>query len=496
MTTTRTHDFYAGLVGELAKLPRETEWVEFKVDNSEPDEIGGYISALANTAALLDKAQAWLVWGVRDTDHAVVGTTFDPARVRRGNEELESWLLRLLSPRLEFRFIEVDVAGARVVVLEVPRAFRHPVKFSGEEYVRVGSYKKKLKDYPEKERALWRALDRERFEDGVAVEHVADDEVARLLDVPAYFELLGAPLPDGSAAMLDAPRRDQLIRPSQAGGWDITNLGAILLARDLGAFPGLARKALRVVKYRGRDRVEGEREFTDPRGYALSFEPLVDRIMTALPAREVIEGVTRRSILDFPRIAVRELVANALIHQDLLVRGAGPMVEIFDGRIELTNPGEPLVEADRFLDSPPTSRNDGLAALMRRFSLCEERGTGIDKVMDAVESNLLPPPRFDVPPGFTRVLLFGPRSLADMDSEEKLRACYLHAGRLYLHGLYLTNSTVRERFGIEERNMAVASRLIRSAREAGLIVPKDPGAAPKQMRYLPWWASSSKPAVR
>jgi predicted HTH transcriptional regulator len=96
---------------------------------------------------------------------------------------------------------------------------------------------------------------------------------------------------------------------------------------------------------------------------------------------------------------VRELVANALIHQDFSLSGAGPMVEIFDGRIEITNPGEPLVDTDRFLDSPPTSRNEGLASLMRRFRICEERGSGIDKVVAQLELYQLPPPVFEVPPG-------------------------------------------------------------------------------------------------
>ena len=90
--------------------------------------------------------------------------------------------------------------------------------------------------------------------------------------------------------------------------------------------------------------------------------------------------------------AVRELVANALIHQDFSVTGAGPMVEIFDGRIEITNPGEPLVDTRRFLDNPPASRNEALTSLMRRFDICEERGSGIDKVVAEVERHQLPAP--------------------------------------------------------------------------------------------------------
>lgn len=191
----------------------------------------------------------------------------------------------------------------------------------------------------------------------------------------------------------------------------------------------------------------------------------------------------------YPVLAVRELVANALIHQDFEVRGAGPMVEIFDERLEITNPGEPLVPSDRLVDAPPTSRNDLVASLMRRLGYCEERGSGIDKVVGQVEAFQLPPPRFDVPPGAMRAVLFGPKRLAEMGRQERRRACYQHASLRYVTGRFLTNASVRSRFGIPERNRALASRIIRDARESGLIAFSDPDASPRYMKYVPWWAA-------
>lgn len=96
------HDL-CGILNELRKLPRETEWMEFKHNNAEPDEIGEYLSALANSAALTGKVCAWLVWGVSNENHEVVGTSFNPVLTRVGNEELGSWLLRQLSPKISFR---------------------------------------------------------------------------------------------------------------------------------------------------------------------------------------------------------------------------------------------------------------------------------------------------------------------------------------------------------------------------------------------------------
>jgi len=207
MTGSRSPDYLKSLVHELCALPRETEWVEFKVNEAQPREIGEYISALANSAALVGKAFAYMVWGVRDGDHAVVGTSFDPAVAKVGNEELESWLLRLLEPKIDFRFFTVEIEAARVVVLEIARSVRRPVRFSGEEFIRVGTYKKKLKDFPEKERALWRIFDQTPFEEGIALERAPDGEVLRLLDYPAYFDLLDQPLPaDRDAIVIADPK--------------------------------------------------------------------------------------------------------------------------------------------------------------------------------------------------------------------------------------------------------------------------------------------------
>jgi ATP-dependent DNA helicase RecG len=233
-----------GILAELRKLPRETEWAEFKHNNAEPDEIGEYLSALANAAALTGKVSAWLVWGVHNDTHEVIGTTFNPAAAKVGNEELESWLLRLLSRKINFRFYLFQTDDKSVVLLEISAAFRHPVQFKGAEFIRVGSYNKKLKGFPEKERELWRVFDRTPFEKEIAAENIAADEVLRLLDYPAYFDLLSLPLPEGRDGILSALATDDIIAPGKGGKWHITNLGAVLFAKRLADFRTLTRKAV------------------------------------------------------------------------------------------------------------------------------------------------------------------------------------------------------------------------------------------------------------
>ena len=82
MSVDRPTEYLIGLVHELRKLPVETEWVEFKHNNSDPVQIGEYLSALSNSAVLHDQPRAWLAWGIRDSDHAVVGTTFRPRQAK------------------------------------------------------------------------------------------------------------------------------------------------------------------------------------------------------------------------------------------------------------------------------------------------------------------------------------------------------------------------------------------------------------------------------
>ena len=485
----RSSTYLASLLRELCALPRETEWVELKLNDAEPQAIGEYISALANAAALVGKAFAYVVWGVRETDHAPVGSAFTPHRTRVGNEELESWLSHLLEPRTDFRFYSLDLDGARFVLLEIPRATHQPVRFQGQEFIRVGTYKKKLKDFPEKERALWRVFDQVPFEDGVAAERVTDDDVLRLLDYPTYFDLRELPLPANRDAIVDALASDRLIRRCDAGGWNVTNLGAILFAKHLDAFHRLQRKAVRVVQYAGTGRTEALREQVGANGYASGFEGLAGFITGLLPSNEVIEYALRKRVPMFPDIAVRELVANALIHQDFSVTGAGPMVEIFADRIEITNPGEPLVDPQRFVDSPPRSRNESMASLMRQFRICEERGSGIDMVVSQVELLQLPAPLFERPDGFTRTVLFAHKPLNDMSKADRVRACYLHACLRYVMRQAMTNTSVRERFGIRDANAAVASRLLGEAVEAGMIVVDDPAIGRRHRTYKPFWAA-------
>ena len=477
-----------GLLQELRKLPKETEWLEFKSSYAEPKQIGEYLSALANSATLLGKPNAYLVWGIDNNTHEVIGTTFKSSQTNVKNEELENWLLRQTAPKINFAFHEFKINDLDVVLLEIDGASTHPVAFNGIEYIRIGSYKKKLKEYPEKERELWRIFDKTPFESIIALAEVTSDEVIMTLDYPSYFDLLHIPLPETKENILQALAADSLIKITETGKWDITNLGAILFAKKLSDFEILKRKAVRVIQYRGNNRVETIKEQEGVKGYANGFEGLISFINSLLPSNEIIEQALRKTVPVYPELAVRELLVNALIHQDFSISGSGPMIEIFNDYMEINNPGKPLIDVERFLNAQPRSRNEKLASLMRRFGICEERGSGIDKVVSQTEFYQLPAPQFEVIEDNTRSVLFSHRPLTKMDKSDRNRTCYLHACLKYATREFMTNATIRQRFGIEVRNTSFASRIIKDAIDAKLIKPYDKDAGRRFMKYEPFWA--------
>ena len=294
--------------------------------------------------------------------------------------------------------------------------------------------------------------------------------------------------PANKRGILQRLERELLIVPAGKDRWDISNLGSVLFAKSLSDFEAVSRKALRVIVYQGKNRVRTKREHEDIPGYAAGFQFLLDYIYQQLPQSEEIGRALRREVRLYPELAIRELVANALIHQDFTIRGTGPTVEIFDDRIEITNPGKPLIDTMRFIDEPPQSRNESLAKLMRRLNISEERGTGIDKVISQVELFQLPAPEFRVTESHTVAILYAPRKLTEMEKADKIRACYQHACLQYVSNERMTNTTLRRRFGIEEHNYSISSRIIADTIAAGLIKPHDRASTSRKLaRYLPYW---------
>ena len=473
------------LLNELVKQPNESEWVEFKLNFHSSEEIGERLSALSNGACIHNQPFGYLVYGIEDKTQQIKGTSFKAKSHKKGNEDLEHWLITRLNPKIDITVREFDYDDARHISMYIiPAAKNQPVEFLNQAYIRINTITRKLNEFPDKQAKIWKK-DTTPFEKELAKDNLVVSDITRYLSTETYFDLMKLPYPSTQQAVIDKFIEEGLVIKSK--GYAITKLGALLFAKQLKDFESVERKSVRVIVYSGKNKVKTEREQIGGKGYALGFEGLVDWINSQLPANEEIGKALRNETRMYPEIAIRELVANALIHQDLNEKGF-PMIEIFTDRIEISNPGTPLVTPDRFIDAY-LSRNEKLADLMRRMGFCEEKGSGLDKVIFYNELYQLPPINVVVAESRTRVTIYSYKSLNDLDKKEKIRACYQHACLKYVSNEKMTNQSLRERFKIEDQNAAIASRIIRDTLMFGVIKEDDPESrSRKYASYIPFWA--------
>jgi len=310
------------------------------------------------------------------------------------------------------------------------------------------------------------------------------------LDTGTIRRLLEQPELESSKELIRWLTDEKFIE-QDAEGYYISNFGAITAARNLAEFDELERKRIRLIRYQGLNKVETIDEVVGQKGYASGFEGLINHLKHVLPHSEVIEKALRREVSIYPEIALRELIANALIHQDFTIPGTGPMIEIFDNRIEFTNPGTllPSKKLDRLIGTTPESRNEILASAFRRFRICEERGTGFLKVVTSIELYGLPPLAFEQGENYFKVTLFRPRKFKEMSESERIEACYQHAVLKYFSSSAMTNTSLRERLKMHEKQRPQVSNLIRDAMNTGRIKRKDPNSSSSKFaEYVPYWA--------
>lgn len=344
-----------------------------------------------------------------------------------------------------------------------------------------------MMEYPALQSRLWNRLHNIDFETQSALQNLDLQAALQLLEYNSYFDLTGIPLPVSADGIVHYMLQEGILIKQDNGQYAISNLGAILFAKRLSDFQKVSRKAIRVIQYQGKDRMSMLKEEVIEKGYVVGFEGMIKFIEALIPTQEIIVEAIREKKSAYPMLAIRETVANALIHQDFSVSGTGPTVEVFANRIEITNSGIPLIDVKRIIDNPPKSRNEKLASIMRRLRMCEELGTGWDKIVISCEMLQLPAPKIDLFAESIKVTLFSEMPFSSISPEDKLWACYLHACILHVKGEQLTNSSLRERFGLKQSSSGSVSRLIKEAVEQKLIKPLDPDTAPRHMKYIPIW---------
>lgn len=480
------------LIFSLVGFPDETEWIEFKENFNGADEIGEDISALSNAAADHGRDFAYIIWGVRDGDHALIGTEFRPLNAKaHGNQDLQIWLQTMLTYNASYEFEEIAHNGLHFVVLKICAAVNQPVRFKQIAYIRVGSSTTKLKPGSTREVELWRKLQNSDFESRAAVEDVLLDELPELLSIDGYYSLNGMRRPSSLDEVAKDLAGQSLVKLQDNGRFSITNLGMLLVGKSMSSCGALRKRPLRIVRYKG----NGNFEIVDDRifdsGYALVLQDALDFISSMTATGEAVEGAFRKAQGAYPRRAVRELLSNMVTHQDLTVTDSGPMVGIYDNRIEFNNPGASLVPVERVLNAQPRTRNTELAKCLRLMDLCEEGGTGWDLAVAACEADHLPAPRMDSSEETgTKVTLYRDSAYSRMTKQERCDATYWHACLKYAQGESMNNRSLRERFGLgdERKNTLAISRLIRDCCNEGIIREEDEEAGSRYKAYVPGWA--------
>ncbi len=475
------------LVRKLCSEEVEGEWFEFKRGMFDPEEFGEYVSALSNAAMLADKRHAFLIYGVDDQTHEIVGTSVNLKKEKKGGEIFENWLNRMVSPRINIEFNTCEISGKRIEIASIEPAYDRPVRFINVGYIRVGEVKKRLEEFPEKERALWALTNRHSFEQGIAAAHMRPAEISENFHCSNMAELY-YPGAGSLERLISCLVTDKLLHDDLQGGYDVTNLFAILAAKDLHQFKTVSSKAGRVLVFGGRDKTQGLKDDTGQTGYAIAFPKMLSHIMEQVSGDEIFVGGVRRREQFYPEIAIREFLANALIHQDLNARGSRPTVEVYSDKLKIFNLGRPFVEPERIIDAPPRSRNEKLAWFMRRAGHCEERGSGIVRALLAIEAAGQAPPLFQVVEDSYVLTLFKTTDFGAMSKDDRIRACYQHAVLRHLSGEPMNNSSLRSRLGLKSTQASQASNVIKDTQDAGFIKPLDPNQGFRIAKYLPSWA--------
>ncbi len=354
------------IIRELLEYDSEREWFEFKVNRFEPDELGEYISALSNSAAMAGRKYAYMVWGVDDKTHETVGTDFDCNRDVK-NEPLKHYLARQLSPDVNFVFEDVYIDNKKLTLLTIPAAKTVPVSYARERYIRIGSSKENLRKYPEKESFLFEVLRHGLPTLENTPSRYQDLTFEQLL---IYYGAKGLKLnPDTFKKNLSFYTED--------GKY---NMLAQLLSDD-------SHMQIRVAVFSGRtkaDSMYSVREFGNQcLLYSLDEVLRYGDVLNIIQADERDRVVERKEVPLFENDAFREAVINAFVH-NRWVSGNEPMITVFSDRIEILSRGSlaPEQTMEGFFAGESVPVNKKLSEIFLQLHISEKTGRGVPRIVN------------------------------------------------------------------------------------------------------------------
>lgn len=412
-------EFLKDLVQQLITEPNELEWLEFKENFHSPEEIGQRISALSNGACLVNKRYGYLIFGVKDDDHSIVGTTFDPKKKKaKGNEDLEFWLVSRLNPRIDFKIHQLDFEGKNVILFEIPATSGSPVSFLHETYIRVGSYTKKLKDYSEKEKQIWQSMSTDWSAE------ICQDASLEDLDPIAIATARQLFIRKNPRLAEDVPTWDDTTFLNKARvtiKGKITHTAIVLLGLPESAHfinPAVAQITWILKSAEG---VEKDyQHFYTP--LLLAVDEVYHKIRN-LKYRYLMDGTLFPEEVDqYDPYIIREALSNAIAHQDYRMRGRITIVEKEDSTLTFQNYGSflPLsIEQVISGDSPEQKyRNTFLVNAMMQLNLIDTIGSGIRRMFLKQREKFFPMPDYDLENNRVQVKITG--KVISLDYARKL----------------------------------------------------------------------------
>ncbi len=464
----------------LKPVPSELNALDWKGGLSDKtDRLAQHISAFSNL-----RGGGVLVYGV---DNEGIPHSMEKQQIEDVVKKLSNIAKNNLSHSIAIEHAVMEYEGQALLFVFIPEQHNKPVSLRGNDifdaYIRSGNQTVKMSAQQVKE--LMAQSAGFAYEERVAKPDLTVQEVLNLLDFRKFYQLRDKNIPTSEDTIIEALEQYHYIKRNK-DRWDITHLGAILLAKNITDFKTLANKTVIVRKYEGTNIRQMISEQVGAMGYAVGFEGLLDYIMRNT-SKERIDGI-RESIPTYPRVAIREFVANALVHQDFSITGMQLTVEIFSNRLVITNPGASLNDVNRLIDLPPQSRNEMLAQSLFLLGICERRGSGVDRAVEAIEGMHLPAAKFTTGESYTRVTLFPEKNLKDMTKQEKIDACYQHACLMYEDNVAINNQSLRDRFKLDRRQSSVVSRIISDTVEAGKIkLANEDITSRKYATYVPFY---------
>ncbi|MCK5883955.1 MAG: putative DNA binding domain-containing protein [Bacteriovoracaceae bacterium] len=472
------------LVKSLRPLPQELNEVDWKVALShKKDRLKKHLSAFSNLSG-----GGFLIFGVND-DGKVVGISDEESRLIA--DALANMARTGLEPQVNIKYITFNFDGFPLLGIYIEESFEKPVHIKNKSieraYIRAGG-QSRIMSMDEVRRAVVSSRSLRFGEITAAFSHDVLDSWEDYFD---FTEVMKRTRPSGftgKSAFYEYLLSLRLLTKVN-NIYVPTNLAVICCAKDFTKLHSYERFSIRLIQYKGNTKLTATRDETVSVGYSLGLDRIINTVTNWLPHSEEIIGASLVTRSTIPEVALREIIVNAIIHRDFTISNSCITVELYDDRIEITNPGSllPEISVDRLIDHPSRTRNEVLSDLMRKLGFAEERGSGIDKAVIASEKMGLPPIDFRNEADYFRVTLFSARSFQSMSKSEKIDTIYQHACLNSVIQRNTTGRSIRERFRMTRNESTKVYRLIDDSISVGKIKLANPEDSRKDHYYLPYW---------